>query len=290
MHGSCVPVLKEHKMKIRELFEEETVATEPLTVPSGNKGIAVADVQKALLALGAATSQDLGNLGPKKDGVDGIQGPLTTAALEKFQSANKLPKSGRADNATITALNSALTAGGVVIVKSTPADVARNAMHGDSADAPTASGQSVVIGNEKRIGGTISWRTNNPGNISHGDLAKEFGAIGTWKNANGDTQQQTTGIAIMPSLEAGIKLQMALWRRPKYNNYSIGHGVSRWTGNNQHPNSQYARDLARAAGVTPNTRVSELTDDQLKNMVKQQAQWEGFKVGRIEPADTGAIA
>jgi len=277
-------------MRIRELFEDEADAAGPLTVPSGNRGVEVADVQKALLALKSATSQDLGNLGPKRDGVDGILGPLTAAALRKFQAANKLPASSRADNATVDALNSALTASGITIVKSTPADVARNAMRGDDTDVETSSGKSVVIGNEKRIGGTVSWRTNNPGNVSYGDLARDFGAIGTWKNANGDTQQQTTGIAVMPSLEAGIKLQMALWRRPLYNNYSIGHGVSRWTGQNQGPDSQYAISLAQAAGATPETRVSDLTDDQLKNMVKQQAQWEGFKVGRIEPADTGAIA
>jgi peptidoglycan hydrolase-like protein with peptidoglycan-binding domain len=122
-------------MRIRELFENEAGAAGPLSVPPGNKGVEVADVQKALLALGAATSQDLGNLGPKKDGVDGIIGPLTAGALRKFQSASKLPASGRADDATVAALNSALTAGNITIVKSTPADVARNAMRGKGPSA-----------------------------------------------------------------------------------------------------------------------------------------------------------
>ena len=122
-------------MRIRELFEDVTGATGPLSIPPGNKGVEVADVQKALIALGAATSQDLGNLGPKKDGVDGIIGPLTAAALKKFQAASKLPASGRADDATVAALNSALTAGGINIVKSTPADVARNALRGQGPSA-----------------------------------------------------------------------------------------------------------------------------------------------------------
>jgi peptidoglycan hydrolase-like protein with peptidoglycan-binding domain len=117
-------------MRIRELFEDEGTAAGPLSVPSGNKGVEVADIQKALLALRAATSQDLGNLGPKRDGVDGIAGPLTSGALRKFQAANKLPASGRADDATVAALNSALTAGNIDIVKSTPADVAKNAVRG----------------------------------------------------------------------------------------------------------------------------------------------------------------
>jgi peptidoglycan hydrolase-like protein with peptidoglycan-binding domain len=122
-------------MRIRELFENEANAAGPLSAPSGNKGVEVADVQKALLALGSASSQDLGNLGPKKDGVDGILGPLTAAALKKFQAASKLPASGRADDATVAALNSALTAGGINIVKSTPADVARNALRGQGPSA-----------------------------------------------------------------------------------------------------------------------------------------------------------
>jgi len=127
-------------MRIRELFEDEASTAGPLAVPPGNKGVEVADVQKALLALGAASSQDLGNLGPKKDGVDGILGPLTAAALKKFQAANKLPASSRADNATIDALNSALTAGKITIVKSTPADLASFALRG----APSAEDLAAI--------------------------------------------------------------------------------------------------------------------------------------------------
>jgi len=129
-------------MRIIELFEDEATAAGPLSAPSGNKGVEVADVQKALLALGSASSQDLGNLGPKRDGVDGILGPLTAAALKKFQAANKLPASSRADDATIAALNSALTAGKITIVKSTPADLASFALRGDPSAEDLAAIQS----------------------------------------------------------------------------------------------------------------------------------------------------
>jgi peptidoglycan hydrolase-like protein with peptidoglycan-binding domain len=127
-------------MRIRELFEDEANAAGPLAVPPGNKGVEVADVQKALLALGSATPQDLGNLGPKKDGVDGILDVLTSGALKKFQVANKLPASGRADKTTIDALNAALKAGNITITKSTPADLASFALRG----APSAEDLAAI--------------------------------------------------------------------------------------------------------------------------------------------------
>jgi peptidoglycan hydrolase-like protein with peptidoglycan-binding domain len=136
-------------MRIRELFEDEANVAGPLASPLGNKGVEVADVQKALLALGAATPEDLGNLGPKKDGVDGILGPLTAAALKKFQAANKLPASSRADDATIAALNSALKAGNITIVKSTQADVARNALRGQGPSAEDLAAIQSPEFNEK---------------------------------------------------------------------------------------------------------------------------------------------
>jgi hypothetical protein len=97
-----------------------------LSVPSGDRNKEVADVQKALLALGSTTSKDLGNLGLKKDGVDGIRGWRTEKALKKFQSENGLPATGKADPATIDTLNSALKTNDITIVKSTAADVTRN--------------------------------------------------------------------------------------------------------------------------------------------------------------------
>ena len=145
---------------------------------------------------------------------------------------------------------------------------------------------SVIIGSEKRAGGTVSWRTNNPGNVSFGDLAKQHGAVGTWKKADGDKQQRTTGIAIMPTLDAGINLQMSLWRRPLYNNRSIVSAVNMWTKGVESNNpSTYASDLAKAAGVDVNAKVADLSDEQLRNLVKKQAHWEGFKPGQVAQVD-----
>ena len=143
-------------------------------------------------------------------------------------------------------------------------------------------GPSVNTGKEIKSGGTVSWRTNNPGNVSYGGLAKQYGAIGTWKKLDGDAQQRSTGIAIMPSEDAGDLLKMGLWRRPMYIDKTIDQGVAQWTGTTG-LGSTYAKDLAKAAGATMETTIRELTDPQLKAMVTKQRAWEGFKPGKVEP-------
>jgi len=146
-----------------------------------------------------------------------------------------------------------------------------------NAKAQVGNDGSVIIGKEKRSGGTISWRTNNPGNVMYGDFAKSHGAIGSAKSGDGEP------VAIMPTLDHGIKMQMDLWRRPAYNNGTIDQGARRWAAGvgAKKETSPYTKDLAKAAGVSINTKVADLSDDQLKQMVTAQMRWEGFKPGTV---------
>ena len=141
----------------------------------------------------------------------------------------------------------------------------------------------VIIGNEKRSGGTMSWRTNNPGNNMYGPLSKSAGAIGSVKAKDGED------VAIFPTLADGLKMQVMQWRRPKYNSGTIGQGVSTWTAGNQGPDSTYAKDLAKAAGATTDTLVSKLSDSALTNLAEKQKIWEGFKPGKVTQAKNGGV-
>jgi peptidoglycan hydrolase-like protein with peptidoglycan-binding domain len=79
-------------------------------VPQGKRGPDIADVQKALEALGIPLP---------KYGVDGIQGKETTGAIKKFQEQNGLPASGTADSTTVDKLNAILKTKPEVLAKLT---------------------------------------------------------------------------------------------------------------------------------------------------------------------------
>ena len=91
-----------------------TKPTEALSVPTGRRGPEVADVQKALLALGYKLPTH---------GVDGIRGPETVAAVKEFQQANNLTVDGDPGPETIAALNKVIASKGIKIEKSTEKDV-----------------------------------------------------------------------------------------------------------------------------------------------------------------------
>lgn len=88
-----------------------------IDVPTSRTSPAVADVQKALVALG----YDVGPMG-----VDGIRGPYTSAAVKKFQADNKLRVDGDPGEETVGALNKILISKPDLankLTKSTTADV-----------------------------------------------------------------------------------------------------------------------------------------------------------------------
>lgn len=86
-------------------------------VPKGNRGVEVADLQKALIALGYSLP---------KYGVDGIRGAETSGAVRKFQQDNQLNADGIPGTETVAALNAALAEKPDVaakLKKSTPFEV-----------------------------------------------------------------------------------------------------------------------------------------------------------------------
>jgi peptidoglycan hydrolase-like protein with peptidoglycan-binding domain len=85
-----------------------------IAVPQGRVGIAVADIQRALLALGYKLP---------RHGVDGVRGPETSGAVKQFQRDNGLEVDGDPGPETVGALNKLIASKGIKFEKSTQADV-----------------------------------------------------------------------------------------------------------------------------------------------------------------------
>jgi peptidoglycan hydrolase-like protein with peptidoglycan-binding domain len=99
-----------------------------LDMPNKNKSPEVADLQKALIALGFPLP---------KHGVDGIRGPETSAAIRDFQKANNLPTTGSPDKQTIDTFNAILASKPEIsskLKKSTDADVKPGGQSGKNVD------------------------------------------------------------------------------------------------------------------------------------------------------------
>lgn len=132
----------------------------------------------------------------------------------------------------------------------------------------------TVYPQEKKIGGSRSWRNNNPGNITHGPFAKSHGAIG----------KDYGGMAVFPTMKAGEKAQDALWDDPKYQALTIREAAKRWTHHDP-PDVQksYTNALSKAADASPDTPISQLSPDQLEWLKEAQRRQEGFQPGITKP-------
>jgi hypothetical protein len=234
-------------MKITEIIREDIPALPTLSIDPGKASSAI-DTMNKMQAFVKSMGINTDNTSSAKDSSSSDKSSSNDISNNSNGSSTKSDNSSSTDNVV-------------------PSD----------AKASVGKDGSVIIGNQKRTGGTISWRCNNPGNVMYGAFAKSHGALGSAKA--GDTEP----VAIMPTLDHGIKMQMALWRKPMYNNGTIDQGMRKWaTGvGSKKETSPYTTDLAKAAGATINTKVSDLSDNQLKQMVIKQAKWEGFKTGTV---------
>jgi hypothetical protein len=152
---------------------------------------------------------------------------------------------------------------------------------GDQKKSPMSSSQSQVMetsrgkeisypNGETRIGGSRSWRNNNPGNLEYGNFAKSHGAIGT-----------DGRFAVFPDKQTGDEARMALLRG-KYGNHSIEGMVAAYAPPHENDTGRYASVISSAADVPSSTRISELSDGQFAKMVNKMAQHEGWKEGIVE--------
>lgn len=126
-------------------------------------------------------------------------------------------------------------------------------------------------GTVERRTGSRNWRNNNPGNIEYGPFAKKNGAIGS-----------DGRFAIFKTYEEGRAAKAnLLFESPSYKNKTIFGAISRYAPAFENDTNGYARQVAEAAGVSLDTPVSALSEDQRIAMLDAMQRVEGFKKGKV---------
>lgn len=142
------------------------------------------------------------------------------------------------------------------------------------AQQPSSHQYVTVYPHEKRIGGSPSWRNNNPANIMYWRFAKAHGAIG----------KDVKGRAIFLSMEAGRSAQDALWDTKTYQSLTIEQAGKRWTHNDPpYVQRAYISALSKASDAPVSTPIWYLSPDQREWLKAAQRRQEGFEPGITEP-------
>lgn len=121
-------------------------------------------------------------------------------------------------------------------------------------------------GTVERRDGTRASRNNNPGNIEYGNYAKSKGAVGTdGRFAVFSTPQQ--GLAAMKDLVFG----------PNYASKTIADAIGKYAPAFENNTKSYANEVAKGAGVSTDTKISDLSEAQKDKMIEAMSRVEGGK-------------
>ena len=121
----------------------------------------------------------------------------------------------------------------------------------------------------KRIGGSVAWRNNNPGNIRKSSFAHQNGAVG-----------ETDKWAVFPNEETGLIAITKLLRSKSYRNLSISEAIHKWApaSDNNNPKS-YSQRISKMTGLPVNAKINNLNDNDLMRVARAIQTVEGWIVG-----------
>jgi len=127
-----------------------------------------------------------------------------------------------------------------------------------------------------RHGGTRAWRNNNPGNLRYYEFAKRNGAIG-----------QAGNFAVFPDEETGMQALYGLLQTDSYKNLTIANALKRYDRSNW---MSYTRKLTKLTGLSANTKLCNLSPNQLVTFAQTIRQLEGWVEGREHKIDAPQYA
>lgn len=140
-------------------------------------------------------------------------------------------------------------------------------------------GNSVVITYsdgtvEVRSAGSISWRTNNPGNLNQGPFAQSQGSIGSY------TGPQNT-FAVFSNEGAGNGALVTRLETSPYSGYTLDQAIGVFAPPASNPTAQYQAFVSNALGVSGNTTLGALSPQQVGNLAAAIRQFEGWHPGTV---------
>jgi RHS repeat-associated protein len=134
----------------------------------------------------------------------------------------------------------------------------------------------VAYEGEIKLGGSLAWRNNNPGNIIAGKWARDNGAIG----ANGR-------FAVFPDKETGFKAIISLLSSKQYNHLTIIDAINKYapaTDNNDP--IAYANSIANKTGLSIDTKIKDLSNAELTKVANVIEKIEGSIKGQTYTAES----
>lgn len=126
----------------------------------------------------------------------------------------------------------------------------------------------------RRLGGTLAWRNNNPGNLKFTNFSKQAGAIAAGQGEH----------SVFPTRQIGADAQKLLLFRPEgtYHNKTLLAAISQYAPSSDgNKPKEYAAYLANKAGVSIDKVLNTFTESQKQALVEAMQVYEGYKEGTI---------
>lgn len=121
----------------------------------------------------------------------------------------------------------------------------------------------------RRQKGTPAWRNNNPGNIVSGKFTNGAGGIG-----------KSGRFGVFPDEQTGMDAIVKLLKTSTYQQKTLAGAIHSWAppsdGNNT---SSYQHQVSQATGVSLDTPLNRLNDNQLREIAKIIRKIEGWNPG-----------
>jgi hypothetical protein len=133
---------------------------------------------------------------------------------------------------------------------------------------PTAgtneNGSYVQYDGSVNVGGSRSWRDNNPGNMEAGPFPDAHGAIGT-----------DGRFAIFPDSATGMRALVSLLSSDSYQGLTVEEAMERYAPPSENNTNAYTSFITNNVGVDPSTPMSDLSPDQLNSFANAIQTYEG---------------